>query len=144
MSKNLLEQIRKAPPETIDVPYRGVDITIKRFQPGTAARKRETALIKLHQNRKTNDILPSEMTDEEFAEFISTQKERRTELDTEFSEIVIDKETGENYVSVEDAREYFDNQFKDNCITWAMGGAFPPDEDNLTEEEEFPSVSDGS
>ena len=53
----------------------------------------------------------------------------------------MDKETGEKYVSIEDAVELFDNDFKYECVSYAMGGATPPDEDDLSEEEEFPAVS---
>lgn len=145
--KELLEQIRNAR-ETRDFEYQVGEnsflITVKRFLPGTAARKQKTALIKLHQVIQVEAQLLSEMTPEEFEQGMATQEDRTALLNADFCECVIDKETGETYLTVEEAVELFSVNFKIEVTDWAMGGAAPLDEDNLSEEEEFPSVSDGS
>ena len=144
----LLERIRIAQPETKDFPYKIGDeefiITVRQFKPGTAMRLRKTGLIKLHRVVKAEAVSLEEITDEEFAERLSAQDDREKDLNQDFVKAVVDKETGENYVSIEDAVELFDNEFKYECVSYAMGGATPPDDDNLTEEEEFPAVSAGS
>lgn len=141
--KSLLEEIRNAR-ETRDFDYKVGDqtfpITVKRFLPGTAARKRNTSLIKLHQVIQVEAKMLSEMTPEEFEQGIETQNERTVLLNADFCECVIDKETGETYLSVEEAEELFSVDFKTECTDWAMGGAAPPDSDNPTEEEEFHPV----
>ena len=147
MSK-LLERIRIAQPETKDFPYKIGDeefaITVQQFKPGTAAKLRRTGLIKLHRVVKAEAIPLEEITDEEFAERLSAQGDREKDLNQDFVKAVVDKETGKNYVSIEDAEELFDNDFKYECVSYAMGGATPPNEDDLTEEEEFPAVSSES
>ena len=140
----LLERIRIAKQETKDFPYKIGDeefiITVRKFKPGTAMRLRKTGLIKLHRVVKAEAVPFEEITDEEFAEQLSAQGDREKDLNQDFVKAVVDKESGENYVSIEDAVELFDNDFKYECVSYAMGGAAPPDE-NPSEEEEFPPVS---
>ena len=147
MSK-LLERIRIAQPETKDFPYKIGDkefaITVQQFKPGTAMRLRKTAMIKLYRVVKAEAVPLNEMTQETFDAQIEAQDARFAETNERFCDVVVDKETGENYVSIEDAEELFDNDFKETCVQFAMGGATPPDEDNLTEAEEFPAVSSES
>ena len=144
----LLEEIRNAKQGTKDFLYTIGDdefsITVRRFKPGTAAKLRRTGLIKLHRVVKSEAIPLDGITDEEFAERLSAQDDREKNLNQEFVKAVVDKETGKNYVSIEDAEELFDNDFKYECVSYAMGGATPIDEDDLTEEEEFPAVSSES
>ena len=141
---SLLNKIRNAKRETKDFPYKmgeeAFAITVKKFLPGTAMRLRKTSMIKLYRVVKTEAVPLGEMTDETFNEQMEAQAERFRELNTQFCDVVVDKETGENYVSIDDAEELFDNDFKQMCVTYAMGGATPPDPDDLTEEEEFPNL----
>lgn len=142
---SLLEKIRNAQRETKDFPYKIGDeefiITVQKFKPGTAMRLRKTALIKLYKVIKAEAVPLSEMTEEDFSEQMEAQDARFRETNERFCEAVIDKESGEKYVTLEDAEELFDNDFKETCVQYAMGGATPPDPDDLTEEEEFPAVS---
>ena len=145
---SLLERIRIAQRETKDFPYKIGDdefiITVQKFKPGTAMRLRKTAMIKLYRVIKTEAVPLDEMTDETFAEQMEAQAARFADVNEQFCDAVVDKETGEKYVSIDDAEELFDNDFKQTCVSYAMGGATPPDEDDLTEEEEFPAVSSES
>ena len=138
---SLLERIRIAQQETKDFPYKIGDeefsITVQKFKPGTAMRLRKTAMIKLYRVIKIEAVPLNEMTDETFAEQMEAQAARFRETNEHFCDAVVDKETGEKYVSIEDSEELFDNDFKQMCVSYAMGGATPPDEDDLTEEEEF-------
>ena len=144
----LIGRIRKAKPETKDFTYTVGDdkfaITVRKFKPGTAMRLRKTSLIKLYRVVKAEAVPLNEMTEESFTEQMEAQAERFSELNKHFCDVVVDKETGEKYLSIEDAEELFDNDFKGTCVDYAMGGATPPDPDDLTEEEEFPAVSTGS
>ena len=147
MSK-LLERIRIAQPETKDFPYKIGDekfaITVQQFKPGTAMRLRKTAMIKLYRVVKAEAVPLDEMTQETFDAQMEAQAARFAETNENFCNAVVDKKTRENYVSIEDAEELFDNDFKETCVQFAIGGATPPDEDDLTEEEEFPAVSSES
>ena len=144
----LLERIRIAQPETKDFPYKIGDeefiITVRQFKPGTAMRLRKTAMIKIYKVVKAEAVPLAEMTQEDFDAQMSAQESRFAEINEHFCDAVVDKETGEQYVSLEDAEELFDNDFKETCVQFAMGGAAPPDEDDLTEEEEFPNSSSES
>ena len=144
----LLEEIRNAKQGTKDFPYTIGDdkfsITVRKFKPGTAMRLRKTSLIKLYRVVKAETVPLNEMTQETFDAQMEAQAERFSELNKQFCDGVVDKETGEKYLSIEDAEELFDNDFKETCVDYAMGGATPPDPDNLTEEEEFPAVSSES
>ena len=144
----LLERIRIAQPETKDFPYKIGDeefsITVQQFKPGTAMRLRKTAMIKLYRVIKAEAVPLDEMTQEDFDAQMEAQAARFKEMNEHFCDAVVDKETGENYVSIEDAEELFETDFKELCVNFAMGGATPPDEDDLTEEEEFPAVSSES
>ena len=106
-------------------------------------RLRKTAMIKLYKVVKAEAVPLEEITDEEFAERLSAQDDREKDLNQDFVKAVVDKETGENYVSIEDAVELFDNAFKQECVSYAMGGVTPIDPDDLTEEEEFPNSPAG-
>ena len=145
---SLLEEIRNAKRKIHNFPYEvgddTFDITVQQFLPGTAIRKRQTALMKLHQVIKTEAVPLSEMTDEDFTSAVEKQDERMAILNQDFCECVIDAKTYRPYLSVEEAEELFTVDFKQECVDFAMGGASPTDEDNLSEEEEFPTVSDGS
>ena len=144
----LLEKIRNAKQETKDFPYTIGDeefiITVRQFKPGTAMRLRKTAMIKIYKVVKAEAVPLSEMTQEDFDAQMSAQESRFAEINEHFCDAVVDKETGEKYVSIKDAEELFDNDFKDTCVQFAIGGATPPDPDDLTEEEEFPAVSSES
>ena len=144
----LLERIRIAQQETKDFPYKIGDeefsITVRQFKPGTAMRLRKTAMIKLYKVIKAEAVPLDEMTQEDFDAQMEAQAARFKEMNEQFCDAVIDKETSENYVSIEDAEELFETDFKELCVNFAIGGATPPDEDDLTEEEEFPAVSSES
>ena len=144
----LLERIRIAQQETKDFPYKIGDeefsITVRQFKPGTAMRLRKTAMIKIYKVVKAEAVPLSEMTQEDFDAQMSAQESRIAEINEHFCDAVVDKDSGEKYVSIEDAEELFDNDFKETCVQFAMGGATPPDEDDLSEEEEFPNSSSES
>lgn len=141
---SLLEKIRNAQRETKDFPYIIGDeefiITVRKFLPGTAMRLRKTALIKLHKVIKVDNILLSDMDEEALAEGLETVESRLRDTNERFCECVIDKETGEKYMTVDDAEELFPTDFKEECVSWAMGGADPIDPDDATEAETFPDV----
>ena len=63
------------------------------------------------------------MTQEDFDAQMSAQESRFAETNEHFCDAVVDKETGEQYVSIEDAEELFDNDFKETCVQFAIGGA---------------------
>ena len=98
-------------------------------------------MIKLYKVVKAEAVPLSEMTQEDFDAQMEAQDARFAETNAHFCVAVVDKETGEKYVSLEDAEELFDTDFKETCVNFAMGGATPPDEDDLSEEEEFPNSS---
>ena len=144
----LLEKIRNAQQETKDFPYiigdEEFSITVRKFKPGTAMRLRKTAMIKLYRVVKVEAVPLAEMTQEDFDAQMEAQAARFEQTNEHFCDAVVDKDSGKNYVSIEDAEELFDTDFKETCVNFAMGGATPPDEDDLTEEEEFPAASSES
>ena len=123
---SLLERIRIAQQETKDFPYKIGDeefsITVQKFKPGTAMRLRKTAMIKLYKVVKAEAVPLSEMTDETFAEQMEAQAARFRETNEHFCDAVVDKETGEKYVSIEDAEELFDNDLsrRASAMRWEV------------------------
>lgn len=152
---SLLQEIREAR-DTHEFLYetgdKGYILTVKRFLPGTAMRLRNTSLIKLHKVVETEKALISEVTTEEMEAIQTARTERIDELNKRFCEAVLDIRhadepakpleamEAQERLSVEVAQELFPTVFKDRIVDWAMGGAVPPDPDNLTEGEAFPSV----
>ena len=144
----LLEKIRNAPPETktftVKVGSEDIELTAKRFQPGTASRLRKTALIKLHKSLAVADVNLGELSESEFAEHLESAEADKNELNQQFIECIVDEEYN-NYLSLEVVEEYFDNITKRGIVDWALDTAATAKEADTPDEiDQFPPPSDGS
>ena len=144
----LLEKIRNAPPETKTFPVKvgseEIELTAKRFQPGTAARLRKTALIKLHKTIAVADVDLGDLSESEFMEHLESAEADKSELNKQFIECIVD-ENYNNYLSLEDADQYFQNSDKREIVDWALDtAAIVKEADTPDEIDQFPPPSDGS
>lgn len=157
LMSSLLEELRNAR-ETQEFRYEVGDlcviVTVEQYLPGTAMLKRRTALMKLYEVVEAESVAPEEITTQTLKTQSEAQDEKMADLNENFCDRVIDiRREGEPAKSLEEmkaqpkisvdvAQELFPISFKTECVDWAMGGASPPDPENLTEEEQFSEVPD--
>lgn len=152
---NVLERLRNAKDTKVfeyELYGEIAEVEIKRFLPGTASRKNKTALIKMYTQSKSNvdeGTSLRELSQEEFDNFIDRGNLNDDELNQDFIECVVGIRFPDNpdevaeVISKEDADDIFTREFKTECVSWALEGATPRDEDNPSEVDQFPDVPDG-
>ena len=141
VKSKILEKIKNNIPTKTFV-YNDVEVLVRQYAPGTAMKKRGSALIKMHRHLTENEDdgrLVSDLTEEEAKEYAQTIQEGPIDLCENFIECVVtmDKEEVKDWLTVEIALENFTAEFMNMCVEYAMGEASIPDKEDLNEVDRF-------